>query len=194
MVPFLYYMVMSCIIGIDPSLNSTGVVVKTENNYKYYVIGSHTEKQFIDDAEKYGVTYLQYEKLEKIKNYCFDELVETARIDTIAKNIAKIVFAHKLENPQIYMEGCALRALGKVESLFALNFLIRIRIQEVFSENEKYQLFIKSPSENKKHFSGKGNASKELMVSTFLEQRPEFSGVKAKWLDDIADAYSFCQY
>jgi len=187
-------MVMSCIIGIDPSLNSTGVVVKNNNNYKYYVIGSHTEKQFVEDAKNFGVIYLQYEKPEKTKNYCSDELVETARIDTIAKNIAKIVSACKLENPQIYMEGCALRALGKVESLFALNFLIRIRIQETFEKNENYRLFIKSPSENKKHFSGKGNASKELMVSTFLKQRPEFSGVKAKWLDDIADAYSFCQY
>ena len=83
------------------------------------------------------------------------------------------------------MEGCALRALGKVESLFALQHIIRERLFELDANIE-----IRTPSNNKKLFTGKGNANKELMVSTFLQTHPELSEITSKFLDDIADAYS----
>ena len=85
----------------------------------------------------------------------------------------------------IRMEGCALRALGKVESLFALQHIIRERLIELGANIE-----IRTPSNNKKLFTGKGNANKELMVSTFLQSHQDLSDITSKFLDDIADAYS----
>ena len=51
-------------IGIDPSINSTGVCVHFPNgNNKYYIISSKMTKKMKDFNHKY-VEYFPYEKLD----------------------------------------------------------------------------------------------------------------------------------
>jgi len=181
--------VSELIIGIDPSLNCTGICVRYKDYEKFYVVTSHKEKRFITDCENHNINYIYCEIPKKSHNSSTDALNETRRIIYISKQISAVVGSeialNRVCDCLVRMEGCALRALGKVESLFALQHIIRERLIELGVNIE-----IRTPSNNKKLFTGKGNANKELMVSTFLQEHKELTDITAKFLDDIADAYS----
>lgn len=177
------------VIGIDPSLNCTGICVRCGQAEHFYVVTSHKEKKFIADCETNRINYIYCPIPDKLHNSSTDALNETRRIIYLSEQIKAVVSSEIASNDDcdilIRMEGCALRALGKVESLFALQHIIRERLFELGANME-----IRTPSNNKKLFTGKGNANKELMVSTFLQTHPELSEITSKFLDDIADAYS----
>lgn len=72
----------------------------------------------------------------------------------------------KDEDVKIGLEGFSFGSKGaSYIDLIMYNCFLRERIVETFGPDA---LVIVSPSEGKKHFSGKGNANKEKMIEAFI--------------------------
>ena len=78
---------MKITIGIDPSLNSTGVCVNCDGKCKYYIISSKMTKkmkQFHSDF----ITYLPYDKADTNKNKKIG--IITKRLPKVRKTICSV--------------------------------------------------------------------------------------------------------
>ena len=179
-------------VGIDPSINSTGICVNEQGadgkqKMKFYIIRPNTLTKKEQNIKLSNFKFLLYNKESssdkhenevcKTKNF----LYITDHIKTILKSAVRKAGA---DNVKVYMEGISYGSLQtlSVFDLAGLNYLIR---QTCESLNIKYTII--TPSEAKKHATGKGNASKELITDTFLALYPKMGTLKK--VDDIADAY-----
>ena len=190
-----------CYIGIDPSINSTGICIKILNNEKIYkeyfgVIvpqGSITKKEqkiIID-----GFDRIEYQKIDtgqskKISTTQF-ELDKTKNLISIVNCIESFIKSHtkSIKEINIGMEGLSYGSMGKTVSLLelsGLNYLIR---NMIFKNN--WNLIICPPAEVKKFASGKGNAQKEILMNAFTILYPQYEQLKK--IDDITDAYYICE-
>lgn len=194
-------------IGIDPSINSTGIVIRTcdENNVelsiKYYIlkgdvhattksgnIKSPLTKREIAAAERYdNFNYVLYDKMppndDKIKN----EINKTKSFQSLIYKLINILIENidDDDNVCITMEGISYGSTNKTSAVFdlaGLNYLIRV----VIIDNINCKFTIAPPAHVKKFATGMGNANKDLMVATFKSIHPELDIPK---IDDIADAF-----
>jgi Holliday junction resolvasome RuvABC endonuclease subunit len=104
-------------------------------------------------------------------------------LQLIVKEIKNIISLYKKQKIIIGMEGISMGSSMRTVSVFdlaGLNYLIR-------NELSNYNIFICSPSENKKFATGKGNATKEMMELGFTNIFPEIKVLKK--IDDLADSY-----
>ena len=88
---------------------------------------------------------------------------------------------------ECYIEGVSYGSIGSAAlvDLVGLNFVVRTKLIE-----NNYKFTIVSPTENKRDAVGNGQATKDLMVYSFLQLHPQFSDFnKVTKIDDIADAY-----
>lgn len=179
-------------VGIDPSINSTGICVNEhgtngKQKIKFYIIRPNTLTKREQGIKLSNFKFLLYDKASsrdkhenevcKTRNF----LYITDHIKTVLKSAVRKVGA---TNVKVYMEGISYGSLQtlSVFDLAGLNYLIRQACELL---NIEY--VIVPPSEAKKHATGKGNASKELISNTFLALYPKMSVLKK--VDDIADAY-----
>ena len=179
-------------VGIDPSINSTGICVNEQNangkqKIKFYIIRPNTLTKREQGIKLSNFKFLLYDKASstdkhenevcKTRNF----LYITDHIKTVLKSAVRKVGT---KNVKVYMEGISYGSLQtlSVFDLAGLNYLIRQACELL---NIEY--VIVPPSEAKKHATGKGNASKELISNTFLALYPKMSVLKK--VDDIADAY-----
>lgn len=189
-------------IGIDPSINSTGVVIQkridnrvTKENF-YIVKGEKlTKRELAASNDINNFDYLIYDKipitgvrdtheLEAIKTKNFNSLV-----NVIINIIKDIKGKHDIA---IVMEGISYGSVTKTRSIFdlaGLNYLIRNAIYELHNKN--IRLFVCTPSEIKKYAVGNGNANKEQIINVFKLLKPSIDLPK---LDDISDAFFMANY
>ena len=113
---------MKITIGIDPSLNSTGVCVNCDGKCKYYIISSKMTKkmkQFHSDF----ITYLPYDKADtnkKENDYIVVERNKTNNIYNICVRIREIV--QQYPEAEVFMEGIS---YGSVHcELYCMNWVI----------------------------------------------------------------------
>jgi len=165
------------IIGIDFSINSTGLTIYKDNTYSFYnfvntdsflgkkesVLAAwkiHDEiKSFVNIVfcarDSYSDNY-QNEQIEKLNSY--DILT-----DIIIKTIPK-------DNNIIGIEGFSFASQGRGDiDLVIAGTILRYKLVKLFGND----LIIIPPSQLKKSFTGKGNANKVLIHETLLKSEDE---------------------
>lgn len=200
---------MKLCIGIDPSMNSTGLCIQSYNDdgikiyEKFYIIKpdklSKKEQKAQEENDnfeyviypKYDLT--KYKEINHLHEYYktinMSNLVETI-YNKIVDEMQRYMFDDNLES-FIVIEGISYGSSIRTKSVFdlaGLNYLIRYKLIKVF-EHSKFTIV--PPSELKKFITGKGNANKETIVNLFSLLYPNLSLPK---IDDIADAFFMANY
>ena len=180
-------------IGLDLSINSTGVCVNMNNTQYFYIITSKMTQKGIklyNDMSNKICNVILYDKVDhKGLEYSQKELAKTTNYYTISNHIIDIIKTHSTTDDEIecYIEGVSYGSIGSAAlvDLVGLNFVVRTKLIE-----NNYKFTIVSPTENKRDAVGNGQATKDLMVYSFLQLHPQFGDFnKVTKIDDIADAY-----
>ena len=194
-------------VGIDPSINSTGICVKKYDGSnkvsEYFVILKPgyrqkpkekwlTKKEKIANESLVNFSY-EFYNAEELNVYedmtHFQEYWKSFNMINGANKVKDIVNKYTKDNPEkifITIEGISYGSSIRTKSIYDLagfNYLIR----EKFIEEENIVFTIATPKEIKKFASGNGNAQKDLLVNMFTIVFPEFSIIPK--LDDICDAW-----
>ena len=194
-------------VGIDPSINSSGITCLAYEDGKliremYYIIKPDKLTKKEDEAEKKYIDkfmYVLYQKPEydKENNHAV-EYYKTKILKLILENIEQIIrkFIYQITysgifNLYVCQEGISYGSSVRTKSVFdlaGLNFLLRMMV--ITKLNPTFFL-IATPSEIKKKTSGNGNCKKEVMIDLFKGINPDFNLPK---LDDIADSFWMANY
>ena len=188
-------------VGIDPSINSTGITIaRYENNVeveiKFYIIknGKLTKRESAANDSIDNFEYIIYNKIDltqfKDDNHVFEyyktknmvEVVNTI-YDLILNEVKKYTSA-----VNVVIEGISYGSSIRTKSVFdlaGLNYMIRYKL--ITSDIQHLNLSIATPSNIKKYATGKGNANKESIMTIFKYIFPEMQNIPK--LDDIADSY-----
>lgn len=197
---------MEIFVGIDPSLNSTGICMLFYEEDKfvkdmYYIIKPNKltkKEQSIQDI-LINFDYVLYEKtdLDIYKdNNLFLEYWKTINMINIVKKIKECIYDNIQGRTSytlyIVQEGISYGSSIRTKSVFdlaGLNYMIR----REFIKNEDIRFFISPPTHIKKFATGIGNCKKEMIIEMFKMIQPELSKSLPK-VDDIADAYFMAKY
>ena len=195
---------MNVFIGIDPSINSTGMTIRTDTGFcRFFIIKGDklTKKEKnaqLDNSEIFEYCLYQKENVKDTNNAHERELAKAHNLSTIADTIYNIIeeLLHQLrktssiDSVTICMEGISYGSIhsAAVMDLAGLNYLIRDRLHH---HTVVGTLLVTPPAEIKKFATGAGNANKSLMITTFRGQFPDFELPK---LDDVVDAYFMSKY
>ena len=191
-------------VGIDPSINSTGVTINIwENNSLFtevfYIIKGNKltkkEQKIAEDDDLNKVIYSTYEKID-IKDAHDShelELIKTKNLLNIVNVISHIITVYSKHCDYIYvgMEGLSYGSSVRTRSIYelaGLNYLIR---NELMTKH-MCKLYILPPTEVKKFATGIGNCSKDAVINVFSSIFPNL--LKIPKIDDIADSWFICNY
>ena len=205
---------VSLYVGIDPSINSTGICVQAyhdeEHLYtRFFIVhGGRLTKKESASVESLNnlIDVVEYNKIDtsiyKKKDNNEFEIAKTKNLISIVSSISEILdsesrklsLEYKNEDIESYVtiEANSFNSRSRSVSLIelcGLNFLIRKEMME----RHLTHLIVGTPSEMKKYATSKGNADKELVKLVFLTKYPEFKDCALK-IDDIADAYFMSCY
>ena len=195
---------MNVFIGIDPSINSTGMTIRTDTGFcRFFIIKGDklTKKEKnaqLDNSEIFEYCLYQKENVKDTNNAHERELAKAHNLSTIADTIYNIIEellqqfrkTSSIDSVTICMEGISYGSIhsAAVMDLAGLNYLIRDRLHH---HTVVGTLLVTPPAEIKRFYTGSGNANKQLMISTFKGSFPDFDLPK---LDDIADSDSMTKY
>lgn len=195
---------MNVFIGIDPSINSTGMTIRTDTGFcRFFIIKGDklTKKEKnaqSDNSEIFEYCLYQKENVKDTNNAHERELAKSHNLSTIADTIyniieellQKFIKTSTIDSVTICMEGISYGSIhsAAVMDLAGLNYLIRDRLHH---HTVVGTLLVTPPAEIKRFYTGSGNANKQLMISTFKGSFPDFDLPK---LDDIADSDSMAKY
>lgn len=196
-------------VGIDPSVNSTGLCISVydeDNNKveeKFYIIKPDKLTKKEDLAEKNNLSrfsYIIYDKLpintednklnEKNKAINFMQIVESIRSIIMQTDYRY----YRMNNIYICQEGISYGSSTRTKSIFdlaGLNFLLREMVINLSKGFKPVELIVATPGEIKKFATGNGNANKDLIVELF---KTIYIDLDLPKLDDIADAYFMANY
>lgn len=177
------------VIGIDPSINSTGVCVRDGDTYIYYIISSKTTKKMDSFVHKY-VSILKYIKDDtKNMEYSDKEYTKTNNYLRIIDHLKNIIEKHKPE--RIIMEGISYGSVSgsSLVDLAGINFLIRsLCIQYGIPYT------IVSPTSLKKFVCANGQAEKEVIIESWKRMDKNINNITDIKIDDLADAFFLSNY
>ena len=191
-------------VGIDPSINSTGVTINIWKDNSlftevFYIIKGNKltkkEQKVADDDDLNKVIYSTYEKID-IKDAHDShelELIKTKNLLNIVNVISHIitVYSKHCDNIYVGMEGLSYGSSVRTRSIYelaGLNYLIR---NELMTKH-MCKLYILPPTEVKKFATGIGNCSKDAVINVFSSIFPNL--LKIPKIDDIADSWFICNY
>ena len=191
-------------VGIDPSINSTGVTINIWKDNSlftevFYIIKGNKltkkEQKVADDDDLNKVIYSTYEKID-IKDAVDShelELIKTKNLLNIVNVISHIITVYSKHCDYIYvgMEGLSYGSSVRTRSIYelaGLNYLIR---NELMTKH-MCKLYILPPTEVKKFATGIGNCSKDAVINVFSSIFPNL--LKIPKIDDIADSWFICNY
>ena len=188
-------------VGIDPSINSTGITIaRYENNVeveiKFYIIknGKLTKRESAANDSIDNFEYIIYNKINltqfKDDNHVF-EYYKTKNMVEVVNAIYDLILneAKKYTSTvNVVIEGISYGSSIRTKSVFdlaGLNYMIRYKL--ITGDIQHLNLSIATPSNIKKYATGKGNANKESIMTIFKYIFPEMQNIPK--LDDIADSY-----
>ena len=191
-------------VGIDPSINSTGVTINIWKDNSlftevFYIIKGNKltkkEQKVAEDDDLNKVIYSTYEKID-IKDAGDShelELIKTKNLLNIVNVISHIitVYSKHCDNIYVGMEGLSYGSSVRTRSIYelaGLNYLIR---NELMTKH-MCKLYILPPTEVKKFATGIGNCSKDAVINVFSSIFPNL--LKIPKIDDIADSWFICNY
>ena len=188
-------------IGIDPSLNSTGICVNIDGKqFKYWIITSKMTKK-MKEFKHDDVHYLPYDKADtnkKLNEYAAVEFNKANNIYNICERIKSIIKAciewyaeDNLNNCEVFMEGVSYGSVGSAAlvDLAGLNFAIRNVLIDL-----NVDFTIVSPSQNKKFATGNGAAEKDVMIDAWKRLDRSIADITEIKVDDLADAFFLSCY
>lgn len=191
-------------VGIDPSINSSGVYVRVESSTgelleeKFYIIKGDklTKKEDAAELKNLAVfSYVIYDKQNTTTGTNIEnELNKTINFMSIVTAIKEIIrttdFKYgRMNKIYVCQEGISYGSRIRTKSIFdlaGLNFMIRSMVIEMSKGFKNVELVVGTPGEIKKFATGNGNANKDLVLTCFKAIYPDLDLPK---LDDIADAY-----
>lgn len=179
------------IIGIDPSINCTGVCVYdtiTGNNMYYMIVGKTTKK--MQKFENERVQIREYGKQTSTNDeYSIKENKKTANINNICDIIKDIIHWHEPE--YVYMEGISYGSVSgsSLADLAGLNHCIRMTLIDC---NVDYTIL--APTAVKKFAVGNGSAEKNVIIASWKKLDKNISNITEIKLDDLADAFFIAHY
>lgn len=195
---------MNVFIGIDPSINSTGMTIRTDTGFcRFFIIKGDklTKKEKnaqLDNSEIFEYCLYQKENVKDTNNAHERELAKAHNLSTIADTIYNIIEellqqfrkTSSIDSVTICMEGISYGSIhsAAVMDLAGLNYLIRDRLHH---HTVVGTLLVTPPAEIKKFFTGDGTAKKLVIINCFKQLYPNFNLPK---MDDIADSYSMSKY
>lgn len=176
-------------IGIDPSMNSTGVCIDVNGKYIYYIIVSDmTKKMTLFNHDRVHIINY-FKETNKYDKYIDKERQKTSNIYKICACLENII---KQYNPDIIqMEGVSYGSTGSAAlvDLSGLNFAIRMMIYRL-----NKPLAVVAPTSVKKFAVANGQADKNIMINAWKKLDPEMENIKSIKIDDLADAFFISQY
>lgn len=193
-------------VGIDPSINSTGITIaRYENNVeveiKFYIIknGKLTKKESAANDAIDNFEYIIYNKIDltqfKDDNHVF-EYYKTKNMVEVVNTIYDLILNEVKKYTSVVnvvIEGISYGSSIRTKSIFdlaGLNYMIRYKL--ITSDIQHLNLSIATPSNIKKYATGKGNANKESIMTIFKYIFPEMQNIPK--LDDIADSYFMAMF
>ena len=193
-------------VGIDPSINSTGITIaRYENNIeaeiKFYIIknGKLTKRESTANDSIDNFEYIIYNKIDltqfKDDNHVF-EYYKTKNMVEVVNTIYDLILNEVKKYSAIVnvvIEGISYGSSIRTKSIFdlaGLNYMIRYKL--ITSDIQHLNLSIATPSNIKKYATGKGNANKESIMTIFKYIFPEMQNIPK--LDDIADSYFMAMF
>lgn len=195
---------MNVFIGIDPSINSTGMTIRTDTGYcRFFIIKGDklTKKEKnaqSDNSEIFEYCLYQKENVKDTNNAHERELAKAHNLSNIADTIYNIIEellqkfrkTSTIDSVTICMEGISYGSIhsAAVMDLAGLNYLIRDRLHH---HTVVGTLLVTPPAEVKRFYTGSGNANKQLMISTFKGSFPDFDLPK---IDDVCDSEGMAKY
>ena len=195
---------MNVFIGIDPSINSTGMTIRTDTGFcRFFIIkGDKLTKKEKNaqsaNSEIFEYCLYQKENVKDTNNAHERELAKAHNLSTIADTIYNIIEellqqfrkTSTIDSVTICMEGISYGSIhsAAVMDLAGLNYLIRDRLHH---HTVVGTLLVTPPAEVKRFYTGSGNANKQLMISTFKGSFPDFDLPK---IDDVCDSEGMAKY
>lgn len=195
---------MNVFIGIDPSINSTGMTIRTDTGFcRFFIIKGDklTKKEKtaqLENSEIFEYCLYQKENVKDTNNAHERELAKAHNLSTIADTIYNIIQevlsqlkkSDSVNSITICMEGISYGSIhsAAVMDLAGLNYLIRDRLHH---HTVVGTLLVTPPAEIKRFYTGSGNANKQLMISTFKGSFPDFELPK---IDDVCDSEGMAKY
>lgn len=197
---------MEIFVGIDPSLNSTGLCLQFYEDNKmvkdiFYIIKPNklTKREQTAQDTLINFDYVLYNKIDLNMykdNNLFYEYWKTVNMISIVKKIKECIYdniqGRKQYKLYIVQEGISYGSSARTKSVFdlaGLNYMIR----NEFIEKENISFFIAPPTHIKKFATGIGNCKKELIIELFKCVEPKLAEKLPK-VDDIADAYYMSKF
>lgn len=171
-------------IGIDPSINSLGMVIDDGNNKYFYIVKPNKLSKAEESCQHAysNLNYVLYTKdVTKHEEYWEKERAKLYNMTNLVNKVTQII--DSFEGIKIIaIEGIAFGSKSNnLADLSGLNWLLRNALKE-------HNIYVYSPSSVKKFFTGNGNANKQLMVDVFLGIHPEFALLPK--VDDLSDSYA----
>ena len=193
-------------VGIDPSINSTGITIARYENdveveIKFYIIknGKLTKRESAANDSIDNFEYIIYNKIDltqfKDDNHVF-EYYKTKNMVEVVNTIYDLILNEVKKYSAIVnvvIEGISYGSSIRTKSIFdlaGLNYMIRYKV--ITSDIQHLNLSIATPSNIKKYATGKGNANKESIMTIFKYIFPEMQNIPK--LDDIADSYFMAMF
>lgn len=191
-------------IGIDPSINSTGIVIRkvTDNivDVQFYIIKNNNHEKNKNGIEKSPLTkkeqtaeqkynnfhYILYDKLYGTKESAsYDrEYRKTVSLINICDCIRDIILQYHDCECYACIEGISYGSASNTSAIYdlsGLNYMLRNTLLSVCKN-----VIIAPPTHVKKFATGNGSAKKETMIALFEGIYPDLDIPKK---DDIADAW-----
>jgi Holliday junction resolvasome RuvABC endonuclease subunit len=177
-------------IGLDLSYNSTGIcfqeITPTGTHYSFFNIVPKKSKH------SKNIQQIVYPKVTPPKEptYTEQDMSKILNCHLISSTIRDLIKSYHDYTFTVNMEGNVFTTNGaaRLVDLTMLNTIVKLELTKLESIKE---LYVFAPSNVKKVFTGKGNASKDLMISTFTDKYPDFDTTGK--IDDLVDAYALCQ-
>lgn len=195
---------MNVFIGIDPSINSTGMTIRTDTGFcRFFIIKGDKLTKKEKNAQSANFEIFEYclyqkENVKDTNNAHERELAKAHNLSTIADTIYNIIEellqqfrkTSTIDSVTICMEGISYGSIhsAAVMDLAGLNYLIRDRLHH---HTIVGTLLVTPPAEVKRFYTGSGNANKQLMISTFKGSFPDFDLPK---IDDVCDSEGMAKY
>lgn len=170
------------IIGLDLSINSTGVCIRDEERVEYFIIVPKLSKRMkaINDMKSCSISHITYDKIKDNVSH---------NIRCISEKICDIIKDFGVDKIDgVVIEDVALRAKGRsIIDLTLLNGYVRCMLDGLGVEYKTMP-----PTAWKKVMIGNGMADKELIIYCWAGLDPDncrhMMDMNCK-CDDVADAY-----
>lgn len=176
-------------IGIDPSINCTGVCVSVGDKNIYYMIPSKVTKKMVAFCHQFIHINNYIKDDTNGKEYEDKEVAKTNNIYNICNILQSIISQYK--DVEVIMEGVSYGSVGSAAlvDLSGLNFAIRMMLR-----NMNVPFTIVSPTSVKKFAVANGQAEKDIMIDAWKRLDKNISDIKDIKIDDLADAYFLAHY